>query len=329
MARQAAGRLQRLRKTFKLNNQQLTFGSYAAELSFYVIWSFVPIILALANVIAVLPIDKSQIITGIQIALPDEIESIIIPLLTDYLFSTSSSVFSLSLIISLWPASNVFNTLQRVFNTIYKANRRKNALLARAFAYVFTLAVVIALIVLTFVFVFGEGVIDFLGSHLSFESIFIYSLLQQTWLITLIITFLLLVVMYHFIPNVNWPIKYSLPGSLFSFIGFNLVSQLFPLYMRFSGKGAGNNTIGVLVILIIWLYFNAMVIVVGAYINVFFHDYLEVPYWKLKQRTSHPKSYRQQSENFNPYYHSEKALSHQIRVDSQEKTILSKECQSE
>lgn len=105
---------------------------------------------------------EAQIIDTIQLALPDEVEVAIIPLLETYLTGTSSGLFSLSLIISLWPASNVFNTMQRVLNTIYKTVPRKNFFIARLFAYVFTLLIVIALVTFTFALVFGETIIDYI-----------------------------------------------------------------------------------------------------------------------------------------------------------------------
>ena len=71
----------KLFKTFQVNRDQLQFGTYAAELSFYIIWALIPIMLALANVIAVLPISQQEILAAMQSALPSEVESVLIPLL--------------------------------------------------------------------------------------------------------------------------------------------------------------------------------------------------------------------------------------------------------
>ena len=72
--------------------------------------------------------------------MPAEVSDVIVPILESYIASTSVKALSLGLIISLWPASNVFNAVQRILNTIFKAEPRKNALISRGFAYVFTLA---------------------------------------------------------------------------------------------------------------------------------------------------------------------------------------------
>lgn len=288
----------RLMKTFQVNNQQLAFGSYAAELSFYVIWALVPLLLALSNIISILPYSEMEIIHTIQMALPDEVEVAIIPLLESYLTGTSTGLLSLSLIISLWPASNVFNTLKRVLNTIYKTEPRQNFFIERFFAYVFTLVIVIVLVVFTFGLVFGEFIIKYIQDVFDLEFFLLTFLVNQGWLLGILGVFILLMSIYHFMPNVKWPIKYSLPGTIFTLIGFIVVSQLFNVYMRVAGGNVGGGTIGVFMVAIIWLYLNAMVIAIGAYINVFYHDFKDKSYWQLVEETTSYRTFVSYSDGF-------------------------------
>lgn len=287
-------------ETFKINNHQLAFGSYAAELSFYIIWSLIPITLALSNIIAVLPISQEEILHFIQMILPYEVEVTVIPLIEGYLDSTSSSVFSLGIIISLWPLSNVFNTLQRVFNTIYKSPDRQNFFVARAFAYIFTIFLVFILLIGTLLIVFGEQVLALLESTFQIQFTFLEFIMSQSWLIGLVLIFLLIVMIYHWIPNVDWAIRFSLPGSLFTLLGFVLVSQLFTIYLSFTSQPSSNSAIGVFIILVIWLYFNSMVLAIGAYVNVFVHDYSVADYRQVPMQNRKPDHYQERSPGFIP-----------------------------
>ncbi|XJS09765.1 YihY/virulence factor BrkB family protein [Aerococcaceae bacterium WGS1372] len=291
----------RLIKTFQVNNNQLAFGSYAAELSFYVIWALVPLMLALSNIIAVLPFSEAEIIQTIKMALPDEVEVTVIPLLETYLTGTSAGLFSLSLIISLWPASNVFNTLQRVLNTIYKTEPRKNFFISRLFAYVFTLVLVIVLVIFTFALVFGEIIINYIQDVFHIQLQLLDFFVNQGWLLGILGIFILLVGIYYYMPNVQWNLIYAIPGSVFTLLGFILVSQLFNVYMSIAGGNVGSGTIGVFIVAIIWLYLNAMVIAIGAYINVFFHDFKEKSYWRLVEETKTYKSFTSYSDNYSRY----------------------------
>ncbi|MBG9988745.1 YihY/virulence factor BrkB family protein [Aerococcaceae bacterium DSM 111176] len=281
--------LQKLFNTFQLNQQQIGFGSYAAELSFYVIWSIVPLALALANVVAVLPINQVDFVEVMQRVLPDEVEPAIMPLLESYLNQTSTGVFSFSLVISLWPASNIYNTLQRVLNTIYKVDKPTNAVLGRVFAYVSTIVVVIGGIALSFVFVFGETVLNFLRNTFQINLWVLDYIVQQSAIIGLISVFVALLFVYYFIPDIKLPFKYAIPGALFSTLGFLIVSQLFTIYVSMTNRGTGNGTMGVFVVFVIWLYFNSMILALGGYINIFVHDYVEkspfIPYKGIVQET--------------------------------------------
>lgn len=294
-------RLSRLIKTFQLNSKQLQFGSYAAELSFYIIWAVVPILLAFANVAAILPINQEEIVGVLGMAFPDEVGKVLIPIITSYLENTSAGALSLGLLISLWPASNVFNTVQRVLNTIYKAKPRSNIMLQRLFGYIFTLMIAIVAGALSIIIIFGEHVLEFIEEWWHLDLSLILGFLQQSWIIAVLGLFILLVLMYAFMPNVKWPLKYAVPGAVFAMLGFALISQLFSLYLSFTSSQVNSNSaIGVLIVVLIWLYFNCMVIAIGGYVNVFYHDYKTKTYAELLDISLEFKTWQKQSEHFMP-----------------------------
>lgn len=303
---------QRLIKTIELNNQQLAFGSYGAELSFYIIWSIIPLLLALANVIAVLPISQTDIINTLRVALPDEVETTILPILEYYLNTTSTGVFSISLIISLWPASNIFNALQRILNTIYKAKTRQNAMFARAFAYLFMILLVALGVGSAFIMVFGDTIVNFLLDTFNIRLGLLEFLVQQGGLIAFVVIFLVMLVIYHFVPNVDWNIKYSVPGAIFAVIGFTLISQVFNIYLALAGSNLGGHTLGVFIVLIIWLYFNAIVITLGAYLNVIYYDYDSKSYWQLLEATQSYQTFHRCSAEYVQRPSTLPALRHKI-----------------
>lgn len=273
MSRQSAW--QRLVHSYHQNSQQVQFGSYAAELSFYILWAITPILLALANIIAILPIDQDQILSMLEKGIPVQVQSILMPLLKDYLKTTSSSIFSIGLIISLWPASNVFNTLQRVFNKIYKAKPRKNMIVGRIFAYIFTIVMVAGVFVFTSMVMFSEQILRLVQAYIPQQFDVVNVIFSQGWIVGMMLLLCGLLVMYYVVPNVGWSIHYAIPGTIFACVGFVAISQLFTIYLSFAKRSISNQTIGIFIILMIWLYFNAMVLCLGAYLNVLYHDYKE------------------------------------------------------
>lgn len=276
--------IKRLIATFELNKEQVKFGSYAAELSFYILWAFVPLILTMANVIAVIPFTQGIILEALEKTLPSEVQTIMLPMLKNYLKTVNSGSVIIGLLISLWPSSVVFNTMQRILNDIYKTTPRKNMMISRAFSYVMTFGIVAAIIVFVFALLFGQNLVSFFEVTFNIELSFVSSILNQTGVIGAIGGIALIIGLYHFTPNIKQPLKTSIPGTVFAFIGFFAISELFSLYLHvFGNRITSSQTIGIFLVLMIWLYFNAMVLVIGAYTNVFIRDYHQL---KLEQITS-------------------------------------------
>lgn len=305
-------RVARFIKTFQLNSDQLAFGSYAAELSYYLISALVPILLAFANVVALLPISEADLMSALQMLLPAEVEDVLLPVIVSYLENVSTTVFSVGLLISLWPASNAFNTIQRVLNTIYKAPTRQNFFFQRVFSYIFTLLIVIVVAAFSFVLLFGESLLHLISDYLMFDLGFFLGLLQGGWILGLVGLFFLLVLVYKFMPNVKWPIKYSLPGAAFTLVGFILVSQLFSLYVSFTSNLSSNSAIGVFIIILVWLYLNATVFAIGGYINVLFHDYKTKSYRQMVAEVVEFERFESSSDDFNKTQLDSQILHHRL-----------------
>lgn len=312
--------MQKLLKAFAVNPQR-KFGSYAAELSFYIIWAVIPLLLAFANVIAILPFSANEIIQVIEKAIPNEVGNLIMPILKNYIENTSTSAFSVGLIISLWPASNVFNTVQRILNTIYDAKPRNNALIARGFAYIFTLAIVLIIFSGGLVFIFGESILDYVITIFGFEIPFLGAILEQSGLIGFLTLFGLMFFIYQYMPNVNWPAKFAALGALVATIGFGLISQLFSVYLAFNKNVDSNTAIGLFIVVIIWLYFNMMVIAIGAYTVVIAHDVSSRSYWEMEASLREEHHFSAMSNNYKVYLANDIILSGPLMVESKYKEV--------
>ena len=101
------------------------------EMSYYLLLSLVPILLVVANIIPLLPINTTEILSIIEQAVPGDVSELLMPIVTGYLESSSGGAISIGLLASIWSASNVFSTLRRVLDDVYGANTKKNFVIAR------------------------------------------------------------------------------------------------------------------------------------------------------------------------------------------------------
>jgi membrane protein len=79
--------------------------------------------------------------------------------------------------------------------------------------------------------------------------------------------FVFLLAIYRYLTNVELRRKDVWPGAVVGAVLFELSFQALPLYLRFSGQLIALRAFGGLVILLVWLYLMANIIILGAEIN--------------------------------------------------------------
>lgn len=268
---------QRMIKLFNIikdNWSRANVSSQAGELAYFSLLSLFPILLVIANVIPLFPIDVNAVLSYLESAVPPDIFSVIEPILIGYLSSSSGGVISIGLVTALWSASKAFNSLQNILNEVYAVKPRKNFILVRLVSLLVQLAIVSIVGVIIFAFVFGEIIVEFVEGLVNIDLGFIMQILQLRWLILLIVLLALFTAVYFLVPNHHLGIKYAVPGAIFATIGWLALSQGFSIYLQFAGgDAAANATFGVFIILMLWLYLAAMILLLGGLVNTIYFEY--------------------------------------------------------
>lgn len=267
-------RMIRLFKVSKDNWGRADITSQAGELAYFVLFSLFPILLVIANIIPLFPIDVNAVLSYLESAFPPDIYNVIEPILIGYLNSSSGGVISIGLLTALWSASKAFNSLQNLLNEVYGVESRKNFILVRLVSLLIQLAIVSIVGIIVFIFVFGEFIVSFIEDLLSIDLGIILQVLQLRWLVLLIVLVSLFMAVYFLMPNHHLGIKYAIPGSIFATVGWLALSQGFSIYLQFAGgDAAANATFGVLIVLMLWLYLAAILLLMGGLINTIYYEY--------------------------------------------------------
>ncbi|MGX7394549.1 YihY/virulence factor BrkB family protein [Carnobacterium mobile] len=258
----------------KPNWERAEVSSNSAELAYFILLSIAPILLVVANIIPFLPISASDILPYLKTALPPDIYKIIQPMLADFLNNTHGGIISIGLITSLWSASKAFNAMQVVLNDVYGVEKRKNFIIVRAVSFLINLAVVGVVGLILFAFVFGKQILHLVEKFLHIQLPLIETVLGFRWLILLVVLIIVLTLVYFLLPNHGLSIKYAVPGAIFTTIGWLILSQGFSLYVKYAGgAAAGSGAFGVVIVLMLWLYLSAMILLMGAFLNTVYYQY--------------------------------------------------------
>jgi membrane protein len=85
--------------------------------------------------------------------------------------------------------------------------------------------------------------------------------------LTTLTSFVFLLAVYRFLPNIELRRADVWPGAVAGAVMFEISFQALPLYLRYSDQLIALRAFGGLVILLVWLYLMANIVVLGAEIN--------------------------------------------------------------
>ncbi len=258
----------------KFSADEASFG--AILIAWQSLLSLFPIIIAALSIFSLFirdPAVRDQLVSGIQSQFPSQADDLLAFL--DETREIGGVLGVIGFLSLLWTGSNLFGTMEHVFDRFYAAEQR-SFIRARLVALMMTVIFVVLLIVAV-----GANAAGALVADLA-EWIFSRPLnavaatvgLVIGWLVTLASGFLLFFSIFKIVPNAPLSMKQVWKGALASAVAFLLLNQLFPIYLQLLGGGfQAYKTFGLFLLLMTFFYFLALIVVLGAEVNAFINGY--------------------------------------------------------
>ena len=160
------------------------------------------------------------------------------------------------------------NAMQVSMNKAYGVEPRKNMFVIRLASLAFTLILVLGIVALVLVCSFGQVVLNYLTPLLQLPEELVAIFQSVKWPVTLFVLLFVFTLVYYMVPNAQVKVKFVLPGAIFATIGWVLLSQAFAIYVRyFSGRTLSYGSVGISIVLMLWLNGSGIVLTLGAVIN--------------------------------------------------------------
>lgn len=281
-------KLARLIPILQSNWERATVNQSGAEMAFFILLSLFPLLLVIANIIPLLPLETNEVLVLVADFVPEDIFNIIEPILEGYLESASGGFISFGLLTAIWSASKVITILRRVLDDVYGSVQEKNFVVGRILSLFVLIGILIIIGAAIFVFVFGEAILTFIQNTIGFDIPFVQEFLLLRWVILIVILFAVLLVIFRFVPNHHLTFNYSYQGALFSTVGWMLLTQGFSIYLSFASDDALTNaTFGGFLALMLFLYLSSIVILLGALLNAIIFEWknhMSVPEYEATKR---------------------------------------------
>ncbi|MDR7856900.1 YihY/virulence factor BrkB family protein [Tissierella sp.] len=255
---------------YRIKDDSVT--AIGAQLSYYIILSIFPFIIFLLNILSFTPIAREDVLHSIITILPIDTQKIISTLLIETINTSSEALLSIGAITGIWAASKGIMALIRVLNKAYDVDETRSYLELRMLAILFTLALIVLLTIVLLTLVFGEvlgnKLFDFLGITENFIMFWQYFRV----IISLCFMIFIFSLLYRFSPSIGngekISFRHSLPGAVFTSIGWIFTSTIFSYYVNnFGNYSKTYGSLGGVMVLLVWLYMSSIIIITGGEVN--------------------------------------------------------------
>jgi membrane protein len=244
--------------------------SFAAALSYYFVLAFFPALIALAALVAYLPVPTlfDTIVGALGRVVPAASMGLVKRVVADVISPSRGALLSFGLLGTLWTCSSGFSDIIEALNVAYDVPETRSIWKTRWLSLWLTVLIG-GLVTLAFAFmIVGPRFGEFLAYHLGVS--WMFAMIWPVLRYVLAVTFIVLAVegLYFMAPNVKQSFAATLPGAILAVVGWILLSDALSYY--FQKFAHLNKTYGVLgggIALLMWLYWSGFIILLGAELN--------------------------------------------------------------
>lgn len=244
----------------------------ASAVAFSFFLAIFPSIIFVFTLIPYIPIDNFQerLLNSLQVFMPHNAYEAAKDTILDIVTNQRGGLLSIGFISALYFSTNGFNALITAFNNTYHDIETRTPFQQRLIA-------MLLVVISTVLIVTAMGLL--IGSEYALHRIFThgeaaYHLIRfGRWIILFALFFSLISFAYYLGPSqkVRW--KFISAGSTFSTLLMVLTSSGFAYYVDHFGKyNKLYGSIGTLIVILLWLYFNALVLLIGFELNASIHQ---------------------------------------------------------
>lgn len=250
------------------------YQGFAAQISFYLMLSIVPLLLLITQILGFFGISLESVLALIEDYTGKEMTGMIRSL---FEFSSVGIGNIFFLIVAMWAASRASFSIMRITNyTLTDGRNTGKGYFSERFRAVKTMGITIITIVISMVILaYGKLILTAIVAALGLDTAVIVesTWMWLRWLLGFAIYFFMISYNYYILPTKKVEYRKVLPGSIFASVGLLLVTWLYSRYTNSLADydllyGALSSVVGIM----FWFYFLAWVLCLGVLCNKVWED---------------------------------------------------------
>ncbi len=243
----------------------------ASAVAFNFFLAIFPFILFLFTLIPYVPVkDFQDSLFGLLASMiPPETFSMVESTIYGIIMKQNSGLLSLSFFLTFYFSTNGISAIMDGFNTSMHTTETRNWFQQRLVSFVLVIVLSVMLIVSIALITTGGYIIDMMIDRGWISGqLTIWALWSIKWIVSLSLVFFSTSILYYYAPANRRHFYFFSPGAILATILLVFGTLGFNYYItNFSSYNALYGSIGTLIILLMWIFFNAYILLIGYELN--------------------------------------------------------------
>lgn len=243
--------------------------TYASALAYQMLFSLFPFILFLIALIGFLHLPDffSWLRLQSELVLPPQALEQVNPVI-DQLQQSKGGLLSVGIVIALWTASAGVRLMMSAMNAAYDVVEGRPAWKRFPLSIFYTIGIAGMLLIAAALMVLGPQVMGWIASQVGLEDFIVTLWTIVRWPVVVILLMMAVALIYYVMPDVKQEFRFITPGSVLAVVVWIIASLGFGLYVKmFANYNAMYGSIGAIIVLLLYFYISAAVLLLGAEMN--------------------------------------------------------------
>ena len=246
----------------------------AAYGAYFLILSAFPALLLVLNSLRYTALTVADLTAVLENVLPEALMDSVQELISSTYRSASSAVAGVSVLTLLWSSSKGVYGLLKGLNAVYGVEEDRGYVYTRGISVVYALLFLIVLVLTLVLHVFGNTLTNLLHGIENPVVMFLVDLIDLRSVLLLAVQVLLFTAIYMVLPNRRNGFWESLPGAVFSSVGWAVFSWAYSVYVtHFSKISNIYGSVYSVAVSMLWLYCCVSILFYGAALNKLLSGY--------------------------------------------------------
>ena len=243
--------------------------TYASALAYQALFSLFPFLLFLISLIGFLHLPDffSWLRLQSALVLPAQALEQVNPVI-DQLQQSKGGLLSVGIVIALWTASAGVRLMMSAMNAAYDVVEGRPIWKRLPLSVFYTVGIAMMLLAAAALMVTGPQVMNWFAAHLGIEDFIVTVWTILRWPLIIILMMVAVAVIYYVMPDVKQEFRFITPGSVLAVVVWIIASLGFSFYLKtFADYNAMYGSIGAIIVLLLYFYISAAVLLLGAEMN--------------------------------------------------------------